>query len=196
MMTRLSFPFLVAVPVFAFTVPSLGATATLVPVGPTSVPAGTAVVFQVSVSSTAGFNTADILIGATGASGLSFAYSAAWNSAFANVTTISYDNGFYIKDAFVGGNHPSSIGNNLELGTITIDTTGMNLGTYSVKVNHALDGISTLGLAGMPDPLFGQVTFSITRPVPTLSHWGLLNLVILTMIASTHLLRRRELVGH
>ena len=189
-MSRPSFPLLVMC-ITAFDVSSLGATATFTPTGPTSVSAGTDVTFQISVSSATGFNTADVLIGATGAANLNFVYSTAWMSAFTNVTPISYDNGFYDKDAFVGGNHATSVGNSLELGTITIDTTGMDIGTYSLKINHALDGISALGLSGTPDPILGIVTFSITRPVPAMSHWGVLIFAILTMVLSTLILRCR-----
>lgn len=172
------------------------ATATFTPVGPASVERGQVVTFEVVVaSSTLGaFNTADIVIGSDLAKNIGFSYSGAWTSAFANVTTPAFDNGFYAQDVFVGGNNPTSVGSSLLLGMVTIDTTGMPYGNHSVLINHTLDGVSTLGLSGTPEALNGLGAFTVTPPVPTISDWGAVTLALTILIAGTMILRSRKLL--
>ncbi|MEK6677076.1 MAG: hypothetical protein AABZ47_15660 [Planctomycetota bacterium] len=142
------------------------ATATFTPAGSTVVPAGTSVVFDVTVTvqSLGGFNTADAVIGSDGAIDVAFSYSAAFMAAFQNETTPIYDNGFYVQDVFVGGNNPTSVGTSLLLGTVTIDTTGMTVGAYLVEIDNARDGASTLGLSGVTEALVGSGGFQVTPP--------------------------------
>ena len=139
------------------------AVATFTPVGATTVDAGTPLEFVLSVwvESLGGFNTADIIIGAPGSANVSFAYGSAWLSAFSTVTTPTEDVGFYSQDVFVGGNNATSVGAGLVVGLVTIDTTGMFGGTYTLKVDAALDGFSTLGLDGTPEMLNGSISFDV-----------------------------------
>lgn len=170
---------------------AIGATAVFTPTGPSHVPHGDAISFNIVVSAAAGgFNSADIVIGSTDAADLSFVYSSAWITAFSNVSPISYDNGFFAQDVFSGGNHSVSVGTTLALGTVTVDTTGMSVGTHSITINHAVDGISTLGLAGTPEPLAGTVNFQVTPPVPAASTWGLVVLSLGIGILGTLTLRK------
>jgi hypothetical protein len=171
---------------------TFAATATFAPVGATHVPRGDPISFTVTVTaSPAGFNSADIVIGSVDANNLTFAYSPQWLSAFANITPVSYDNGFYMQDVFVGGNNASSVGQSLLLGTITVDTANMSVGPHAVTVDHAIDGVSTLGLAGMPQPLSGSVSFQVTPPIPATTTWGLAVLVLCVCICGTLLTQKR-----
>ena len=153
----------------AFGSAASGATATFTPVGPTQVEIGTSIAFQisVSVSTLSGFNTADVIIGANGVTDIAFTYSSAWLAAFSSVTTPQYDVGFYDQSVFAGGNHSTSVGTSKLFGTVTVNTSTMQPGTYRLDIDQALDGFSTLGLNGQSDPLFGFVSFSVTGPDPT-----------------------------
>ncbi len=161
---RWQFGFLAVLVAELMTAVSAGAaTATFTPVGATTVDAGVAMEYVVSVSVTTlvGFNTADIIIGAPGSTNITFAYSPTWLSVFSTVTPPTEDVGFYSQDIFVGGNNSTSVGPGLVVGIATIDTTGMFGGTYTVKVDAALDGFSTLGLDGTPELLNGSATFDV-----------------------------------
>ncbi len=141
---------------------SLGATATFTPVGPTTVLAGTDVMFTVTVASPSGFDAADIVLGSNDATDLQFVYSAAWTTAFSTVTTLSFDTGFYAQDLFAGGNNATSVGTSMVLGTLTVKTAGMANGTYQVSIDHTLDsGISALWLASVKDLLSDSASFTI-----------------------------------
>jgi len=169
---------------------SHAATATFTPVGMTHVEAGTDITFQiaVAVTSLSGFNTADVIIGSNAATDLTFAYSVDWLAAFSSVTTPQFDVGFYDQSVFVGGNHSTSVGTSLLLGTVTIHTAGMPLGNYRLDISNTLDGFSTLGLDGQPEPLNGFVTFAITPPIPAVSEWGLVLLALSLLAIGTVLL--------
>ncbi len=171
---------------------AFGGTVTFSPNGPSVVPSGTPISFDVTVSADApgGFNTADIVIGADTATNISFVYSVSWFSAFANVTPVTYDNGLYSQDVFVGGNNPASVGTSVMLGTVVVETVGMNEGFHQIKVDFAIDGASTLGLAGVPEPVAGMGTFEITPPVPTMSEWGVGILGLSIIVAGTLLVGR------
>jgi len=148
----------------------------------------------VAVDTLAAFNTADVVIGSNDAANIGFSYSGAWTSAFANVTTPAFDNGFYAQDVFVGGNNAVSVGSSVLLGMVSIDTTRMRYGSHSVIISQALDGVSTLGLSGTPEALNGLGTFAVTPPVPTISNWGAVMLALTILIAGTMILRSRRLL--
>lgn len=171
------------------------ATATFTPVAPTNVLAGTNVVFQVTVavSSLPGFDAADVVIGSNEATDLAFSYSSQWTSAFSTVTTPTFDNGIYAQDVFVGGNHSTSVGTSLLLGTVTVNTAGMANGAFQVRIDNSVDGVSTLAQSGTPEPLNGTGAFTIgPQPVPTLGSWGIMVLSLLVLTAGTLALGKRE----
>ena len=176
---------------FACSMPAVGATAVFAPAGPTQVPRGEQITFAVTLTASAsGFNSADVVIGSNTVADIAFAYSPAWISSFANVTSVSYDNSFYGNDVYVGGNNPSQVGQSLLLGTITIDTAGTSVGDHSIVISHAMDGISMLGLNGVPDPLAGTVTFQVTPPIPAVSTWGAIVISLGMATLGTVVLRR------
>lgn len=143
-----------------------GATATFVPVGPTVVAPGDSVRFEVVLTTTAmaGFSAADVIIGSQQATNILFVYSPAWTLAFQNVTAAIPDV-FYPQDVFVGGNNPTSVGTTLLLGTVTVDTHGMVEGSYTVRVDPAIDhGFSRLSLGDARDPIVGTATFDVKCP--------------------------------
>lgn len=152
------------------------AVATFTPVGPTTVDIGTPVVFDVSVAVTtlSGFNSADVILGSNNARDIYFEYSSAWLSAFSSPSAPQYDIGFYSQSVFAGGSNATSVGTSKLLGRVTIKTPGLDAGTYRIDVSNAVDGFSTLGLNGVPEPLNGFATYSVTRPIPAASTWGLI----------------------
>lgn len=143
---------------------TLGATATFTPVGPTTVSPGTDVKFEIalSVGSISSFDAADVVIGTADASDLSFIYAPEWDAAFFNITPPTLDPPFYAQGVFVGGNNPVPVGTSLKLGTITLKTTGMAEGTYTVMISSATDGgVSKLSRGDLRDFLNGTATFTI-----------------------------------
>lgn len=127
---------------------------------------GDPAIFEITLTadSLEGFNWADVVIGIDEANALlSFDYSSQWENAFANVSPVTYDGGFYLHDVYAGGNNPSSVGTELTLGTLTVDTTNLSEGPYEVTIDYGLDGISSLGLDAQSEPLNGHGTF----PEPT-----------------------------
>ncbi len=143
---------------------ALGAAATFLPVGPTTVPPGTEVQFDVSLSvaTIASFDAADVVIGSPNATNVSFAYSPEWNAAFAQVIAPLQDVGFYPQDVYASGNNPTSVGTSLKLGTVTLDTRGLAEGVYSVMISSATDhGISKLSKGDLRDLVNGSATFTI-----------------------------------
>ncbi len=163
MMRRPVYRWMAVMTVLGATV-SLGATATFTPVGsPTAMP-GTPVAFTVTVATEilGAFDSADIVIGSNDASDVAFAYSAAWESAFSNVTPPTADVGLYAQDIFVGGNHNAPVGALLVLGTATVDTTDMVEGTYQVRIDPGLaPDVSSLVLEGVHEDLQGAGEFTI-----------------------------------
>ena len=171
--------------------PIQAATATFTPLSPTDVEIGTTIQFEISVAvaGLSGFNSADVIMGSNTATDLTFVYSPAWTTAFSSVNAPQYDVGFYNQSVFVGGNNAASVGTSIVLGTVTIHTGGMTAGTRKIEVNNAADGFSTLGLNGAPEPIFGLATFSVHRPVPAVSTWGLVILALSILILGTTRLR-------
>ncbi len=144
---------------------SLAATATFAPVGPTTVAAGTDVQMTLTVMAQTlpGIDAADILIGSTDATDLLFTYSAEWIATFDFVKPITPADGYYYPQSIlIGGNNPTPVATPLLVGTLTIKTNGMALGTHEVRIDSAVDDdLSGLFLLGLRDPLFGTATFTI-----------------------------------
>ncbi len=133
----------------------------------------------VSVETLDEFNVADIIIGANAVTDLTFEYSAEWQAAFANVTAPVYDVGFYTHDVFVGGNNPTAVGTSLMLGTVTIDTTGLTEGDYTVEINSSFDGTTALGRDDETEDLVGIGTVRIVPEPGSLMLLGLVGTILL-----------------
>ena len=162
--------------------PVLGAIATFDPPHVDNVLPGTDVLFSITVGveSLSGFNWADVIIGIEDSNaGITFQYSGAWNAAFANVSSITYDSGFYLHDAYAGGNNPTSVGTSLLLGIVTIDTTNLLEGTYEVVIDGSFDSISALGLDAETEVLAGSGTFTVVPEPAALSLLALGGLFLL-----------------
>ncbi len=141
-----------------------GAAATFVAVGPTTVPPGTDVTFDVLIRADdpGGFDAADIIIGSNGAVGMTFSYSSEWMAAFDNVTPPVTGMSFYAHDVFVGANGTAPVVNDILLGTITLSTNGMAEGDYDVRIDPVIDdGVSRVTLAGTMEPLLGSAQFTV-----------------------------------
>lgn len=141
-----------------------GATATFVAVGPTTVPPGTDVTFDVLIRADdpGGFDAADIIIGSNGAAGITFSYSSEWIAAFDNVTTPVTGMSFYANDVFAGANGTQPVVGEILLGTITLSTNGMAEGDFDVRIDPVIDdGVSRVTLTGTMEPLFGSAQFTI-----------------------------------
>lgn len=123
----------------------------------------------VAVDSLAAFNWAEAVIGIEEDVALSFQYSDEWNAAFpaANISAPVYDLGVYVRDVYVGADGDTSIDTELALGTVTVDTTGLPDGTYTVMIDST-DGVSGLGLDDVWEDLDGLGTFYIPEPASSL----------------------------
>lgn len=117
-------------------------------------------------------SAADVVIGSHQLLPFTFTYSDEWLAAMANVA-IPISVGFYPgEDLLVGGSHPAvGVGRSIELGTITVQTTGLAADLYMIEVDTNIDGISGIfrGLPGqdfVSEPLRGQGTFAVGVPEP------------------------------
>lgn len=77
---------------------------------------------------------------------------------------------YAVQDVFLGGANPSTANypSSILMGTVTVDTTGLDVGTYTLMVNPDRDfGSSSALLTGStPDPLRGTASFDVVVPEP------------------------------
>jgi len=115
-------------------------------------------------------SAADVVIGSDSVP-FTFVYSDEWLAAMSSVT-IPASVGFYPNDWLVGGVSPTiGVGRSIELGTITLQMTGLMLGEYGIFVDSNLDGISGIarGLPGqefVSEPLIGSALVIYGVPEP------------------------------
>ena len=141
-----------------------GGTVTFAPVGSTTVGPGENVRFDIIVTTQVlqGFDAADVVVGTPDAGDMAFEFSPEWDAAFLNLTGPVNNVGFYPRDVFVGGNNPTAVGASLRIGTLTVGTTGLGSGTYSLEVSSVTDGgISKLSRGDLRDLLTGSTTFIV-----------------------------------
>lgn len=149
--------------------------------------------FDVSVQTPdTGIDALDIVMAARDASGIqSSAMSFAFDSAFANAfnfTLVADGPPVGSGRAFASANG-GLVGQDILVGRLTIDTTGLPLGTYEIFTDNDAegifgpDGISNAQVNGVKTPLFGAGSFNIVPEPATL---GLL------AIGGLAVLRRRK----
>ncbi len=145
---------------------ALAGTVTFTPIGPTTVTPGTDVLFQLDVTADAagGFATADIIIGANQANDVRFVFDQAWLNAFINIISQNSDQ-FYAQDYYISGNNgasSNSVGTTIVAGVVIVGTLGLPEGTYTVKVDSAMDRqFSNLSIGGVKETLLGASSFTI-----------------------------------
>lgn len=153
--------------------------------------AGVDQIFNVFVSTDAkGIDSASILINSDDTLNFSWVYSSEWNSAFGSVTPASPGPPFFITSMFLGAStpvsgEPPSVGTSIWVGILTIDTTGLADGTYTVFTDFDREtpfvgpgGISTLSFQGADDSLFGSGSFVVPEPA-TLALLGIGGIAVL-----------------
>lgn len=137
----------------------------------------------VQIPGTVAFPTisgADVVIGSNDMP-FDFSYNPAWTTAMPNLTAPIPGVGAYTYDLLVGGSNPTGgAGTSVPLGRVTVNTTGLALGTYQILVDSGIDqGFSSVfaGFPGQPfvsEPLSGRGAFTVVVPEPaTLSLLGL-----------------------
>lgn len=148
-----------------------GAVATFDPPHVQPVTPGQDVSFNITVAvdSLAVFNWAEAVIGIEEDVALAFEYSDEWYAAWppGNVSPPVYDVGVYVRDVYVGADGDTPIDRALALGTVTVGTTGLPDGTYTVMIDSS-DDVSALGLDAVWEDLDGMGTFYIPEPASLL----------------------------
>ena len=142
--------------------PEQGAVLEFVSTGPTTVSAGTPVVFDLTISTNTlpEFQAADALIGCDGAR-FTFEYSDEWLESFAFIQD-PRPMGVYAHDLYVGGFAINGVGSTFPLGTITVDTRGLSTGSYALVVNSSISpGQASVALGVDSEPLDGQTVFTV-----------------------------------
>jgi hypothetical protein len=127
-----------------------------------SINPGTPAVFELTLQSDTlpGFDAADLLIGSndfpTGSNRLSFTYNPTWASLFESVTPVSDNLGVYTQDFYAGSSNSIPVIPNCPFGTLTIDTTNLPAGDYTLHIDFLTDGTSQLTLGDNFDTFIDQ----------------------------------------
>jgi hypothetical protein len=92
------------------------------------------------------FDEADILIGSPDLSITDFVYDPVWVSRMdSRLPAPTYGIGRFTYDVYVGGKTTDPVGTTtIDLGTVTVDATGLAEGTYDVMVDSDLDSLFSL----------------------------------------------------
>lgn len=138
------------------------------PLGPTVVPIGTQIDFSVEIQAATDFWTTAVFIGSGDVTDLGFSRDAAWTTAFqSGIDDLLFDEPAppqLAQNVFLQGDTqgPGSAGPNLLAGTLSIITTGMPAGTYSVEVSENDSFTFTPAEDPDPIPLAGSLSFTLT----------------------------------
>jgi len=138
------------------------------PQGPTVVPIGTQIDFSVEIQATTDFEVAAVFMGSGDVTDLGFSRDAAWSTAFqSGFDDLLFDEPAppqLAQNVFLQGDTEGSgsVGPNLLAGTLSIITTGMLAGTYSVDVSAGDSFTFTPAEDPDPIPLTGSLSFTLT----------------------------------
>lgn len=126
---------------------------------------GEPAVFILTVENAEQFNGADIVVGSDDVLSMSFVYSETWKSSMPGGWPSAGANpaGVYASDLYLTGNNViGGFFNSLELGTLTIDTTGLKNGIYTLKIDSDFDGFFSSLSTG--EGLYSSASFSVPEP--------------------------------
>jgi len=161
------------------------------PLGPTSVLAGTNIDFSVSLQAAGVFDLTNVLIGSSTVTDVGFVTDPAWDLAFQppGSSSLEFDYAFappgFSQNVFVDADRigNGTTGPNLDVGTLTLITTGMAPGMYSVTVSSDDSYTFNTGEGGNEDVLTSEGLVFVIIPEPS-------TLALLALSAT--LLRRRR----
>ncbi|MCP4591094.1 MAG: PEP-CTERM sorting domain-containing protein [bacterium] len=166
--------------------PSFGGYADFTPAIVDNVIAGTPIIVDVDLveDGLGDFDAAFALIGSDSATNLSFSFSTDWTTEFSTTYgPTNADGGLYAQGVYVGGEGGSGVGG-ITMGTLTIDTTGMLDGDYTVEIDSGYDDDTSGLYSGYGEEedfedLYGVFDFTI---VPEPSGLALMALGVVAML--------------
>ncbi len=153
---------------------TFGATITFAPTN-ASVTAGTPITTDLELFwAVPVFNShnATILLGSNDATDLSFSIDAAWTAAFTTVPAVVVEEfGNFAQEVTIRGEGNTLPGSqtSVMVGTLTIDTTGMANGNYSVGVDDTVSELEIFDEETVYDSISGAFSFTIVPEPATLS---------------------------
>ncbi len=122
-----------------------------------------------STSSTTTFTSVDMLIGSNDITLTQFVFDADFlvPLSFSNIAQ-SDQLSNYNSAILAGGFSSTPLDRSVLVGTLTIDTAGLNVGVHSVSVSSSADlGFSSVGLNGVTEPLEGSGSVTVYFPTTT-----------------------------
>ena len=161
--------------VLGFASSAFAGTVTFDALGSTSVIAGETVQFDLTINrdGNAMFNLANIVAGSNDLGIVSFDYAQSWLDAASFPPSAPVSTGFaWPSDLFFGGFLAAGTPGAL-VGTLTVDTTGLALGEYTVAVDSNTDFLSNIGLDNDTEGLAGSAIVTVVPEPATLILLGI-----------------------
>ncbi len=151
--------------------------------------AGEKVKFDLTLSSLdvlSAFDSIDVVVGAPDGLVIQDFVFSAESIAGSIFQAVTPDVGKYIDDTKFGFFGLAPLGTPFNLGSLTVDTTGLEIGKYTLVVSFDTDLQSTATLSGLSEPLFGSASVNVIPEPATISLLGL---------ATLALIRRRKTIA-
>ena len=154
-----------------------------------TVTAGTTISVAAELTSvTLPFHAAQILIGSNAATDLDFpSFDSTWSATFPSLS-VTYDRpdvGGFLQEVYLEADNQSpspEFATSFDIGTLTIDTTGMTNGNYSVIVDSTDSAVILYGEEIITESIGGSFNFTIVPEPATLA---------LMALGAAALIRRR-----